>query len=154
MCILLTGSARVFAAGADIAELAERDYQQMFDEDFLGGREAFVHLKTPKLAAVSGYAPGGSCELAMMCDIIYAADNARFGQPEIKLGLVPGMGGSQRLTRLVGKAKAMDMILTGSMIDAKEAERAGLVARVFPVKELRPQTLKITLPCCSFVMVF
>lgn len=149
-CILLTGSDRVFAAGADIAELAARGYQQMFDEDFLSGWEAFVQLKTPKIAAVAGYALGGGCELAMMCDIIYAADNARFGQPEIKLGLIPGMGGSQRLTRLVGKAKAMDMILTGRMIEAEEAERAGLVARVFPTEDLLPETLKIALTVASY----
>jgi enoyl-CoA hydratase len=114
---------------------------EMFHEDFFAGWDAFAALRTPKIAAVSGYALGGGCELAMMCDMIFAADTAKFGQPEIKLGLIPGMGGSQRLTKLVGKAKAMDMILTGRMMDAEEAERAGLVARVIPAEKLMEETL-------------
>ena len=140
-CFVLTGSDKVFAAGADIKELASKSYVEMLKEDFFVGWDAFTALQTPKIAAVSGYALGGGCELAMMCDIIYAADTAKFGQPEIKLGLIPGMGGSQRLTKLVGKSKAMDMILTGRLMDADEAERAGLVARVIPAKQLMEETL-------------
>jgi enoyl-CoA hydratase len=140
-CFILTGSERAFAAGADIAELASKSYLEMFHDDYMAGWDAFTALRTPKIAAVSGYALGGGCELAMMCDMIYAADTAKFGQPEIKLGLIPGMGGSQRLTKLVGKAKAMDMILTGRMMDAQEAERAGLVARVIPAENLMQETL-------------
>ena len=116
--------------------MATKSAVEMFMTDFFGGWERFTALRTPKIAAVNGYALGGGCELAMMCDFILAADTAKFGQPEIKLGVTPGMGGSQRLTGLVGKAKAMDMILTGRMIDAAEAERAGLVARVVPADEL------------------
>ncbi len=141
-CFLLTGSERAFAAGADIKELASKSYMDMLHEDFMAGWDAFTVLRTPKIAAVAGYALGGGCELAMMCDMIYAADTAKFGQPEIKLGLIPGMGGSQRLTRLVGKAKAMDMILTGRMMGAEEAERAGLVARVIPADNLMDETLE------------
>ncbi len=140
-CFVLTGSERAFAAGADIKELASKSYMEMYHEDLMAGWDAFTALRTPKIAAVSGYALGGGCELAMMCDMIYAADTAKFGQPEIKLGLIPGMGGSQRLTKLVGKAKAMDMILTGRMMDAEEAERAGLVARVIPADKLMEETL-------------
>jgi enoyl-CoA hydratase len=140
-CFLLTGSERAFAVGADIKELAAKSYMDMFHEDFLAGWEGFTALRTPKIAAVSGYALGGGCELAMMCDMIFAADTAKFGQPEIKLGLIPGMGGSQRLTKLVGKAKAMDMILTGRMMGAEEAERAGLVARVIPADQLMAEAL-------------
>lgn len=114
---------------------------EMFHQDFFAGWDAFAALRTPKIAAVSGYALGGGCELAMMCDMIYAADTAKFGQPEIKLGLIPGMGGSQRLTKLVGKAKAMDMLLTGRMMGAEEAERTGLVARVIPAGKLLEETL-------------
>ena len=125
-CFVITGSDRVFAAGADIKELASKSYMDMLHQDFFAPWDQFTAIRTPKIAAVSGYALGGGCELAMMCDLIYAADTAQFGQPEIKLGLIPGMGGTQRLTKLVGKAKAMDMILTGRMIDAAEAERAGL----------------------------
>lgn len=142
-CFVITGSERAFAAGADIKELATKTYMDMFHEDFIAGWDAFTALRTPKIAAVSGYALGGGCELAMMCDMIFAADTAKFGQPEIKLGLIPGMGGTQRLTRLVGKAKAMDMILTGRMMDAEEAERAGLVARVIPAGELMAETLAV-----------
>ena len=140
-CFVLTGSERAFAAGADIKELESKSYMDMFHEDFFAGWDKFTALRTPKIAAVSGYALGGGCELAMMCDLIYAADTAKFGQPEIKLGLIPGMGGSQRLTKLVGKAKAMDMILTGRMMEAEEAERAGLVARVIPMDRLMEETL-------------
>lgn len=134
-CFVITGNGKAFAAGADIKELASKSYMDMLHEDFLAGWAAFAALRTPKIAAVSGYALGGGCELAMMCDVIYAAENAKFGQPEIKLGVIPGMGGSQRLTKLIGRAKAMDMILTGRMIDAQEAERAGLAARVFPTDQ-------------------
>ena len=140
-CFIITGSEKAFAAGADIKELASKSYMDMFHEDFFAGWDVFTALRTPKIAAVSGYALGGGCELAMMCDMIFAAETARFGQPEIKLGLIPGMGGSQRLTKLVGKAKAMDLILTGRMMDAEEAERAGLVARVIPDKALMEETL-------------
>ena len=142
-CFVLSGSERAFAAGADIKELAQRSYMDMFYEDFLADWERFASLRTPKIAAVAGYALGGGCELAMMCDMIFAADSARFGQPEIKLGVIPGMGGSQRLTKLVGKAKAMDMILTGRMMDAEEAERAGLVARVIPADRLMKETMAV-----------
>lgn len=140
-CFVITGSERAFAAGADIGELASKSYAEVQQEDLLADWQQIAALRTPKIAAVAGYALGGGCELAMMCDLIYAADSAKFGQPEIKLGLIPGMGGSQRLTKLVGKAKAMDLILTGRMMDADEAERAGLVARVFPAAELLPETL-------------
>ncbi|MCB0116447.1 MAG: enoyl-CoA hydratase [Caldilineaceae bacterium] len=140
-CFVITGSEKVFAAGADIKEMAQKSYLDMVYEDFFAGWEAFAALRTPKIAAVAGYALGGGCELAMMCDLIYAADNAQFGQPEIKLGVIPGMGGSQRLTKLVGKAKAMDMILTGRTMDADEAERSGLVARVIPAEQLIEETL-------------
>ena len=140
-CFVLTGAGRAFAAGADIKELASKTYMDMFHADFLSGWEAFANLRTPKIAAVNGYALGGGCELAMMCDMIFAAKTAKFGQPEIKLGLIPGMGGTQRLTKLVGKSKAMDMILTGRMMDADEAERAGLVARVIPTDQLMAETM-------------
>lgn len=140
-CFIIAGSEKAFAAGADIKELESKSYMDMFHEDFFAGWDAFTALRTPKIAAVSGYALGGGCELAMMCDMIFAAETARFGQPEIKLGLIPGMGGSQRLTKLVGKAKAMDMILTGRMMGAEEAERAGLVARVIPDNALMQEAL-------------
>jgi enoyl-CoA hydratase/carnithine racemase len=130
-CVVLTGSDKAFAAGADIKEMADKAYPQTFLSDFLtGAHDRAAHFRKPLIAAVAGYALGGGCELAMMCDFIIAADTAKFGQPEITLGVAPGLGGSQRLTRAVGKAKAMDMILTGRMIDAAEAERCGLVARV------------------------
>ena len=140
-CFVLTGTDKAFAAGADIRELASYDYQAMAQQDILSGWLMFAQLRTPKIAAVNGYALGGGCELAMMCDLIYASDNAKFGQPEIKLGLIPGMGGSQRLTHLIGRAKAMDMILTGRMMSADEAERAGLVSRLFPADSLLQETL-------------
>lgn len=142
-CFVITGSERAFAAGADIAEMSDKSYSEMLGIDYFSGWEAFCALRTPKIAAVSGYALGGGCELAMMCDLIYAAESALFGQPEIKLGVIPGIGGTQRLTRLVGRAKAMDLILTGRMMDALEAERAGLVARVMPDESLLDETLAI-----------
>jgi enoyl-CoA hydratase len=140
-CFVVTGSDTVFAAGADIKEMRDQSYMDMFHADFFGGWEAFTALRTPKIAAVAGHALGGGCELAMMCDLIFAADNARFGQPEIKLGVIPGMGGSQRLTRLVGKSMAMDMVLTGRSLGAEEALRAGLVSRVVPGPQLMEETL-------------
>src|ERR687884_1395768 len=131
--IVLTGSEKAFAAGADIKEMQSRSYPAVYLDDFIGKRwEAVTHVQKPVIAAVAGYALGGGCELAMMCDIVIAGDNARFGQPEINLGVIPGAGGTQRLTRAVGKAKAMEMILTGRMMDAEEAERANLVARIVP----------------------
>jgi len=127
-CFVITGEGRAFAAGADIEELASRNYSQMFQEDFLSGWESFCKLRTPKIAAVNGYALGGGCELAMMCDLIYASERARFGQPELKLGLVPGMGGSQRLTRLVGKSKAMEMMLAETLVTAETIAGYGKTA--------------------------
>ena len=136
-CIVLTGSDKAFAAGADIKEMASKTYADMFKEDFFTeASERIARVRKPIIAAVAGYALGGGCELAMLCDFIIAADNARFGQPEINLGVAPGIGGTQRLTRLVGKAKAMDMILTGRQMDAAEAERSGLVSRVVPLDRL------------------
>lgn len=140
-CFVLKGSDKAFAAGADIKEMADKSFPDMFGEDFFAAWDKFASFRTPKIAAVSGYALGGGCELAMMCDMIFASETAMFGQPEIKLGVIPGMGGSQRLTKLVGKAKAMDMILTGRMMDATEAERCGLVARVLPAEKLLEETL-------------
>ena len=135
-CTILTGSEKAFAAGADIKEMAELTYAQALAQDFFAGWDGFVNRRKPVIAAVSGYALGGGCELAMMCDFIIAGESAKFGQPEIKLGVMPGMGGSQRLTRFVGKAKAMDMILTGRNMDAEEAERCGLVSRIVPDSDL------------------
>jgi enoyl-CoA hydratase len=134
--IIITGSARVFAAGADIKELAGKSYQDVSLGGLFSGWDDFAALRTPTIAAVSGFALGGGCELAMMCDFILAADTATFGQPEINLGVIPGMGGTQRLTRAIGKAKAMELILTGRTMGAEEAERAGLVARVVPAAGL------------------
>lgn len=142
-CFVITGTDKVFSAGADIKELASKSYADMALTDHFAGWDRFAALRTPKIAAVAGYALGGGCELAMMCDTIYAAESAKFGQPEINLGVIPGMGGSQRLTRLVGKAKAMDMILTGRMLSATEAEQAGLVARILPNSDLMSETLTI-----------
>jgi enoyl-CoA hydratase len=149
-CIVLTGTEKAFAAGADIKEMAGKPYMDMFHEDFFAGWEEFYRLRTPKIAAVSGFTLGGGCELAMMCDIIYAGRSAKFGQPEIKLGVIPGMGGSQRLTRLIGRAKAMDMILTGRMMDAEEAERSGLVARVFDNDQLIDEAMKAAKTIASY----
>jgi enoyl-CoA hydratase len=141
--IVLTGSEKAFAAGADIKEMQGRTYPAAYQEDFIGRWETILRVKTPVIAAVAGFALGGGCELAMMCDFIVAADTAKFGQPEINLGIIPGAGGSQRLTRAVGKSKAMDMILTARMMDATEAERANLVSRVFPADQLVAEALKI-----------
>lgn len=142
-CIVLTGSAKAFAAGADIKEMAELTYPQIYLDDLFSESDRVANRRKPLIAAVSGFALGGGCELALMCDFILAADNARFGQPEIKLGVLPGMGGTQRLTRAVGKAKAMEMCLTGRMIDAVEAERSGLVARIVPQAQLLEEALKV-----------
>jgi enoyl-CoA hydratase len=142
-CIVITGSDKAFAAGADIKEMADRSYIDIFSADYAADYERLTRLRKPVIAAVAGFALGGGCELAMMCDFIIAADNARFGQPEIKLGVIPGIGGTQRLTRAVGKAKAMDLILTGRMMDAAEAERSGLVARVVPAASLMEETMKV-----------
>lgn len=135
--IIITGSGtKAFAAGADIKEMADLSFAEVFDTDFFAPWARLAAVRTPLIAAVAGYALGGGCELAMMCDILIAADTAKFGQPEIKLGVLPGMGGSQRLTRAIGKAKAMDLILTGRTIDATEADRTGLVSRVVPADTL------------------
>ncbi|THV42149.1 enoyl-CoA hydratase-related protein [Glycomyces buryatensis] len=142
-CFVITGSERAFAAGADITEMSEKSAADMMTEDFFAGWEDFAALRTPKIAAVAGYALGGGCELAMMCDLIIAADNSKFGQPEITLGVIPGIGGTQRLTRLVGRAKAMDMILTGRLIDAAEADRIGLISRVVPADRLLAEATEI-----------
>jgi enoyl-CoA hydratase len=142
-CVIITGSEKAFAAGADITEMAGKSFAEVYKEDFITRNwERIAHTRKPVIAAVSGFALGGGCELAMMCDFIIAADNAKFGQPEINLGIGPGAGGTQRLTRAVGKAKAMEMCLTGRMIDASEAERAGLVARVVPLAELSAEAMK------------
>jgi len=142
--IVLTGSEKAFAAGADIKEMKDRTYPAVHFEDFIGTKwETVLTIRKPVIAAVAGFALGGGCELAMMCDIILAAENAKFGQPEIKLGIIPGAGGSQRLIRAVGKSKAMDMVLTGRMMDAAEAERANLVTRVVPVESLLEEALKM-----------
>jgi enoyl-CoA hydratase len=140
-CIVITGSEKAFAAGADIKEMQPLAYAQAYAADWFAGWDALSRVRTPIIAAVSGFALGGGCELAMMCDFIIASDTAKFGQPEIKLGVIPGMGGSQRLTRAVGKAKAMDMCLTGRMMDAVEAERAGLVSRIVPAAGLLEDAL-------------
>jgi enoyl-CoA hydratase len=140
-CSVITGSAKAFAAGADIKEMQNQSYTDMHGTDFFGQWDALATLRKPTIAAVSGYALGGGCELAMMCDFILCSDSAKFGQPEIKLGVMPGMGGSQRLTRLVGQAKAMEMCFTGRMMDAAEAERAGLVSRVIPVDTLLEEAM-------------
>jgi enoyl-CoA hydratase len=141
-CIVLTGSEKAFAAGADIREMAEKSFVDVFTEDlFTQSTESFLRCRKPIIAAVSGYALGGGCELAMMCDFIIASDTAKFGQPEINLGTMAGIGGSQRLTRFVGKSKAMDMNLTGRFMDAAEAERSGLVSRVVPVAKLLPEAM-------------
>jgi enoyl-CoA hydratase len=142
-CILITGSDKAFAAGADIKEMADKSYIDIFRADYAADYERLPRVRKPVIAAVAGFALGGGCELAMMCDFIIAADNAKFGQPEIKLGIIPGIGGTQRLAHAVGKAKAMDLILTGRMMDAAEAERSGLVARVVPAARLMEEALKV-----------
>ena len=141
-CLVLTGSEKAFAAGADIKEMQARGFADMYSADFFAGWETVTATRKPWIAAVSGYALGGGCEVAMMADFIIAADSAKFGQPEIKLGVTPGMGGSQRLTRAIGKAKAMEMCLTGRMMDSTEAERSGLVAKVVPSDQLLNEALK------------
>jgi enoyl-CoA hydratase len=139
--IVLTGSDKAFAAGADIKEMQPLTFAEVYQGDFISGWDEIAKARKPVIAAVSGFALGGGCELAMMCDFIIASDTAKFGQPEITLGVIPGMGGSQRLTRAVGKAKAMDMVLTGRMMDAVEAERAGLVSRIVPADKLLDEAL-------------
>ncbi|HEX8413987.1 MAG TPA: enoyl-CoA hydratase [Sphingomicrobium sp.] len=141
-CLVLTGSEKAFAAGADIKEMQSQGFAQMYSANFFAGWEQVTSTRKPWIAAVSGFALGGGCEVAMMADFIIASDTARFGQPEIKLGVTPGMGGSQRLALAVGKAKAMEMCLTGRMMDAAEAERAGLVAKVVPAADLLEEALK------------
>ena len=142
--IVLTGNEKAFAAGADIKEMKGLSYPDVFANDFIGAHwETVLRVRKPVIAAVAGFALGGGCELAMMCDMIVAAETAKFGQPEINLGVIPGAGGTQRLTRAVGKSKAMDMILTGRMMDAAEAERANLVSRVFPAETLVEEAIKI-----------
>ena len=141
--IVITGSQKAFAAGADIKEMQSKSYMDVYKEDFITANwEEVTRCRKPVIAAVAGYALGGGCELAMMCDFILAADNAKFGQPEIKLGVIPGAGGTQRLTRFVGKSKAMEMVLTGRMMDAEEAERSGLVSRIVPVDDLVDEAVK------------
>jgi enoyl-CoA hydratase len=141
-CLVITGSEKAFAAGADIKEMSDKSYLDAFMGDFTAQWSRVAQTRKPVIAAVAGFALGGGCELAMQCDLIIAADNAKFGQPEIKLGVIPGIGGTQRLTRAVGKAKAMDLCLTGRMMDAQEAERSGLVARVVPAATLMDEAMK------------
>jgi enoyl-CoA hydratase len=148
--MVVTGSEKAFAAGADIKEMQAKTYVEAYLEDFFAGWEEFTRTRKPVIAAVAGYALGGGCELAMMCDFIIAADSAKFGQPEITLGVMPGMGGSQRLTRFVGKSKAMDMVLTGRMMDAAEAERSGLVSRVVPAADLVEEAVKAAAKIADF----
>ncbi len=150
-CMILTGSEKAFAAGADIGAMAKYSFADAYKGDYITRNwEQIRNIRKPVIAAVSGFALGGGCELAMMCDFIIAADNAKFGQPEIKLGIIPGAGGTQRLPRAVGKAKAMDMALTGRMMDAQEAERAGLVSRVVPLDKLMEEALGAALMICEF----
>jgi enoyl-CoA hydratase len=141
-CMVITGSEKAFAAGADIKEMADKKFTEVFLGDFAADWHRVAQARKPVIAAVAGFALGGGCELALQCDLIIAADNAKFGQPEIKLGIIPGIGGTQRLTRAVGKAKAMDLILTGRMMDAQEAERSGVVARIVPLANLLDESLK------------
>jgi len=148
--VVLTGSERAFAAGADIREMADYAYPQTLLDDFIGAWGAVAKGRKPLIAAVAGFALGGGCEVAMMCDFIIAADSAQFGQPEIRLGVIPGAGGTQRLTRAIGKAKAMDLILTGRMMGAEEAERSGLVARVVPADELMATALAVAAEIAAF----
>ena len=153
-CIVITGSEKAFAAGADISAMAGWDYMDVYKSDYITRNwETIRSIRKPVIAAVSGFALGGGCELAMMCDFIIAADNAKFGQPEIKLGVIPGAGGTQRLPRAVGKSKAMDMALTGRMMDATEAERAGLVSRVVPYDKLADEALGAALIIAGFSQI-
>jgi enoyl-CoA hydratase len=142
-CMLITGSNKAFAAGADIKEMADKPFIDAYLGDFVSNWNAAARARKPIVAAVAGFALGGGCELAMQCDIVIAADTAKFGQPEIKLGVIPGIGGTQRLARAVGKAKAMDLILTGRMMDASEAEKSGLVARLVPLANLMDEAMKV-----------
>src|SRR5580765_5442844 len=149
-CIVVTGSEKAFAAGADIAAMAKFDHMQVYKTGYITRNwETLTTIRKPVIAAVAGFALGGGCEVAMMCDFVIAADNAKFGQPEIKLGIIPGAGGTQRLARAVGKAKAMDMVLTSRMIDAAEAERAGLVSRVVPADKLMDEALGAAATICG-----
>jgi len=150
-CLVITGSEKAFAAGADISAMARFSFTDVYKGDYITRNwETIRRIRKPVIAAVSGFALGGGCELAMMCDFIIAADNAKFGQPEIKIGVIPGAGGTQRLPRAVGKAKAMDLVLTGRMMDAAEAERAGLVSRVVPLDRLMDETLAAALSICGY----
>ncbi|WP_428409612.1 enoyl-CoA hydratase [Hyphococcus sp.] len=150
-CMVLTGSEKAFAAGADIKEMASKDYIDVFKEDFITGNwEEVSRTRKPIIAAVNGYALGGGCELALMCDFIIAGDNAKFGQPEISIGAMPGAGGTQRLARFIGKSKAMEMCLTGRMMDAEEAERCGLVSRIVPKGELREEAIRVAKQIAGF----
>ncbi|WP_449369786.1 enoyl-CoA hydratase [Thiomonas sp.] len=150
-CIIVTGSDKAFAAGADIAAMAQKTFPASYTEDFISRNwETVMQVRKPVIALVRGYALGGGCELAMMCDLIVAADNAQFGQPEIKIGIMPGAGGTQRLTRAVGKAKAMDLVLTGRMMDAQEAERSGLVARIVPLAGALDETVAMAETIAGF----
>ena len=149
-CLVLTGSDKAFAAGADVKEMQAKTYMEAYLDDFISKWERLTRTRKPVIAAVAGFALGGGCELAMMCDFILAADNARFGQPEIRIGTMPGAGGTQRLTRYVGKSKAMELCLTGRMMDAAEAERSGLVSRVLPLAELLPEALKAAAAIAGF----
>ena len=145
-CIIVTGSEKAFAAGADISAMAKHNFNEVYKGDFITRNwETIRSIRKPVIAAVSGFALGGGCELAMMCDFIIAAENAKFGQPEIKLGIIPGAGGTQRLPRAIGKSKAMDLVLTGRMMDANEAERAGLVSRIVPTEKLMEESLGVAL---------
>lgn len=149
--IVLTGSEKAFAAGADIKEIASKTYMDVYQEDFITANwEEPAKCRKPIIAAVAGYALGGGCELAMMCDFILAADNAKFGQPEINIGVIPGAGGTQRLTRLIGKSKAMEMVLTGRFMDADEAERSGLVSRVVPADQLLEEAVNVAEKIASY----
>ncbi|HST80908.1 MAG TPA: enoyl-CoA hydratase-related protein [Kineosporiaceae bacterium] len=149
-CFVVTGTGRAFAAGADIREMASLTQHDVVTEDYFAGWEAFAALRTPKVAAVNGYALGGGCELAMMCDVVLAADTAVFGQPELALGVIPGIGGTQRLTRLVGRARALDLILTGRRLSAAEAEQWGLVSRVIPADTLLAAAAEIAATIAGF----
>jgi enoyl-CoA hydratase len=149
-CIVITGSSKAFAAGADIKEMQDRTYSEMYETDWFGQWQRFTAARKPIIAAVAGFALGGGCELAMMCDFILAADTAKFGQPEIKLGVIPGIGGSQRLTRFVGKSKAMEMCLTGRTMDAQEAHQSGLVSRIVPAAELVDEALRTAEAIAAF----
>ncbi|MCB9997801.1 MAG: enoyl-CoA hydratase [Methylobacteriaceae bacterium] len=149
-CMVITGSAKAFAAGADIKEMLPKSFMDAYLADFIASWEGVTRIRKPIIAAVAGFALGGGCELAMMCDFILAADTAKFGQPEIKLGVMPGVGGTQRLTRFVGKSKAMEMCLTGRMMDAAEAERSGLVSRIVPADDLVAEAIKTAQTIAGF----